>query len=171
MDDLYQFSSSSASTVVKSSTTSSSWFSLPDFTNFNVNEFINSLNTFTLAWTIFFSVIFMANFFYFRIFYSFGEVQREKKGVDSVYASLRIWVTYLIVWTFFFLFVENVGGFNWLWIPLIFVTSFIKIFLLDASTLPGFIEILGPLAPFFGQPLLQIPGSIVAKISSLFAKK
>jgi len=165
MDNLYD-QPENTQTIVTPSQQSQGFF-LPDFGNFDAGVFLNTINTFSLAWSIFFSVIFMSEFFYYRMKKSWGEMERESKGVAGVRFSRRIWITYLIAWSFFFLFVINPGNISWFWAILAYLAYFIKICLLDASTIPFYKDFLGGLSPIFSLPLLEIP----TKLIELFTAK
>jgi hypothetical protein len=76
------------------------------FSNFDLNKllptqekldlFIRHLNSFTLAWCLFYAALLYANFYYNRMLYPEGEVGKEKRGVSQIYRAAKIWWTYLI---------------------------------------------------------------------------
>jgi len=72
------------------------FLNLENFENIQPEDIISILNYFSLAWTIFYSVLFVSNFFYFFVLYSGdGELPREKKGVHSLHRATSFWFTYL----------------------------------------------------------------------------
>lgn len=94
--DLLNSSSSSQS---QSSSTQSQATST-DLNNLNINNsfldpFVSWLNAFVLAWSIFYSVYFLAHFFFYRIFFGTGEMAQEKKGVKGIVRLLGIWWRYI----------------------------------------------------------------------------
>jgi hypothetical protein len=59
-----------------------------------------ALNYFSLAFSCFFTIIFLIDFFNNRVFNSGGELALEKPGVSSINSALRLWYRYYLVLTF-----------------------------------------------------------------------
>jgi len=61
-------------------------------------EFVaNGLNFFSLAFSIFYGIVMMINFFEYRIFYGGGEYTNEKVGVNPLLLLLHIWQRYFLL--------------------------------------------------------------------------
>lgn len=94
---------SSSSQQNQSSSTQSQ--TTTDIDNLNINNsfldpFVTWLNAFVLAWSIFYSIYFLAHFFFYRIFTGTGELAAEKKGMKGMYRLLGIWWRYMICLVF-----------------------------------------------------------------------
>jgi hypothetical protein len=68
------------------------------FSDGSIKSFIFQLNSFTLAWCIFYSVLFVADFYFYRLKYSDGVIDRERLGVDSLKRAFNIWFSYFFCW-------------------------------------------------------------------------
>jgi hypothetical protein len=68
------------------------------FSDDNIKNFLLRLNSFTLAWCIFYSVLFVADFFFYRMRFTDGDIAREKIGVQSLRRAFNIWFSYLFCW-------------------------------------------------------------------------
>ena len=84
------------STVSTNSTTSNLGI---DFVN--PEYIVASLNLFMLAWTIFYMIICLSQFFNQRVFNSGGELGGEKNGMRGIYKAFRISWSYLFTLPFF----------------------------------------------------------------------
>jgi len=114
-DSLFQPSPAQPQTqVVTQTTTSSTAFDPLAFLadGKGMESFIIQLNYFTLAWCIFYSVLFVADFFFCRMYHADGELPKEKLGVESIFRASYIWLTYLVCWVFLVLysFFPNIFG-------------------------------------------------------------
>lgn len=76
------------------------WF----FSTSDLRVFVLWLNAFTVAWCIFYSIMFVADFYFYRMKFSDGDIGREKVGVTSLARAAKLWWTYLICWLFFLLY-------------------------------------------------------------------
>jgi hypothetical protein len=106
--DLFQNSGSEVSSQVSTTTASTSGIAFDPFTFLSnpelFRDFISRLNYFTLAWCVFYSALFMADFFFCRMYYSDGEVGKEEVGISSIKNSAKLWWSYLIAWLFYVLY-------------------------------------------------------------------
>jgi hypothetical protein len=102
--DLFTNSSSSQNQTssVQSQATTTDINDLNISTNL-LDPFVSWLNAFVLAWSIFYSIYFLAHFFFYRIFTGTGELAAEKKGMKGMYRLLGIWWRYVICLIFYFL--------------------------------------------------------------------
>ncbi|MEM1312802.1 MAG: hypothetical protein AAGF07_05065 [Patescibacteria group bacterium] len=60
-----------------------------------ITDFIIQLNSFTLAWCILYSALFVADFYFYRLKYSDGDVDRERLGVSSLRRAFNLWFGYV----------------------------------------------------------------------------
>lgn len=63
-----------------------------------------SLNYFALAGSVFFSIVFLIDFFNSRVFNSGGELAVEKVGVSGIKSALNLWYRYYLVLIFVLLY-------------------------------------------------------------------
>ena len=61
------------------------------FAGENIQSFIIQLNSFAIAWAIFYSVILVYDFFFFRVNHPENEIEREQLGVSSLEKAYKIW--------------------------------------------------------------------------------
>lgn len=106
-----------------------SFFFDPD----RIRTFIYQLNYFTLAWCIFYSCLFVADFFFYRLKYSDGEIDREKTGVSSLRNAFSLWISYMICWVVFVIYgyFQAISG----------LVIFVYIFKLLSADLPNILNI------------------------------
>jgi hypothetical protein len=95
------FNNSANDTVQTSSTveSGSTGFRI-DFSNTilsedNVRTFIIQLNSFVLAVCIVYSILFIMDFYFYRMSHSYGDLKREKIGVESLVKAVNLWFSYL----------------------------------------------------------------------------
>ncbi len=75
--------------------------SRPSFFNFNflngldLGQAMISFNNFALAWSVFISVMFVADFYFYYVKQSDAEIPREKMGQKALWTAARIWWRYL----------------------------------------------------------------------------
>ncbi len=74
------------------------------FIDFDIGSIASTLNYFTLAWCIVYSFILVSDFFFWRVMYSNLEVPRLRQGEKSIFDASRIWWTYLIPLTMYFIY-------------------------------------------------------------------
>ncbi len=65
---------------------------------------IDSLNFFSLGFTIVFTIPLLVDFFQNRIFFGGGELAAEKQGVRALTIAMYIWRTYFVVLFFYLIF-------------------------------------------------------------------
>ena len=126
---------------------------------FDFAGILSGINTFLLAWTMFYSILLMMDFFFYRVKYNDGIVDREKRGVKSIYGAFQLWVSYTIYLVIFMLYLANksewygpiIGVIGFLMVPL-------KILVLDLKHLPiiekhskKILEVLGMPFVFLGE--------------------
>lgn len=70
----------------------------------SLQGFILQLNRFTIAWCIFYSILFVLDFFHMRMYHSDGEVPKMMLGEGSIRRALGLWWSYLICWVFLLLY-------------------------------------------------------------------
>jgi hypothetical protein len=98
-ENFYQDSNSGVvSTQVTASNSTGSWFGL----NLELGNILHTLNYLVLAWTIVYSILFVWDFFYYRVKYNDYEVEREKQGVKSMNIALAMWYSYIMALLLFF---------------------------------------------------------------------
>jgi hypothetical protein len=62
--------------------------------NYLFEDFVYILNYFALAWSIFFTVVYLIDFFNARVFNSGAELAVEKIGIRGIKMALRLWYRY-----------------------------------------------------------------------------
>lgn len=125
------------------------------------------MNVFALAWTIFYSALFMYDFFYYRIWHPDMAVSREKKGVRSANYAAEKWWTYAI---FLFLYIISVTNTSLVgqvmrWVAMIFF--FIKIVVLDLPEIP----VIGSYFSNIADSLTSLAGNFWGNIITGFRSK
>ena len=95
--DLYPSSSPSVPSNISptSSPTSSFLPSFDFFNNLDLTEIIVSFNRYVLIWTIFVSVMYVANFWFYYRKQGDSEIAREATGQKSLWLAAKIWWRYL----------------------------------------------------------------------------
>ena len=98
-DNLFNNNPGGAAPVTTTTTTQSPAFNFDPFVGVlsdnSIRNFLLNLNSFTLAWCIFYSLLFVADFFFYRLKYTDGDLAREKIGVNSLVRAFNIWFGYL----------------------------------------------------------------------------
>jgi len=128
--------------------------------NFIFEQFFYILNYFALAWSIFFTVVFLIDFFNSRIFNSGGELAVEKVGTRSIRMALNLWYRYYLV--LFFLILFSLFRQNFLALPFL-ILGILSVFYKLWQDLLEILEIIG---------YFSIPSKIASSIQeSLTFKK
>lgn len=65
--------------------------------NIDIGAVISSLNYFALAWCIFYALILVSDFFFYRVLYTNLELGRMRRGEQALINAAKIWLTYLLV--------------------------------------------------------------------------
>jgi hypothetical protein len=112
--------------------------------NIDLAQILSTINTFALAWTMVYSLLFICDFMFYRVFHGDREVSREKRGKVSLFAALKVWCSYalcLLVYMIYLSFRSTTFGVG---IGVIAVVCYaVKIFLYDFALLPfigGWVE-------------------------------
>lgn len=105
--------------------------------SFDLSGILSGINAFLLAWTIFYSLILVIDFYFYRVKYNDGMVSREKRGVKSLTSAAQIWFSYLL---YLILFILQLLFKNQ-WYGTIFgvmtiLYLFVKIIVLDLPRIP-----------------------------------
>jgi amino acid transporter len=104
---------------------------------FDISGLLSAINAFLLAWTIFYSIVLVVDFFFYRIKYNEGQVNREKRGVLSLTNAYHLWLSYV---GYLVLFMLYLGFKNELFAILIGVIavlySLVKIIIIDTQKIP-----------------------------------
>jgi len=140
-DNLYDTSQPVVNQAVDTSTSQPNIFDYIDFSNlfngFGFDTVLYILNVFCLAFTFFYGLVFMGDFIYYRIKNSGGEVEREIKGVKSLYVALQLWWTYAFSLIIYLIYKS--GGFvlpQLAWGILALLIFLIKLFFVDLPLIP-----------------------------------
>ncbi|MBC7471787.1 MAG: hypothetical protein H7196_00775 [candidate division SR1 bacterium] len=105
--------------------------------SFDLSGILSGINAFLLAWTIFYSLILVIDFYFYRVKYNDGVVNREKRGVKSLTSAAQIWFSYLL---YLILFILQLS-FRSQWYGTIFgvlaiLYMFIKLIVIDLPRIP-----------------------------------
>jgi len=112
LDDLYNNSqkintkTSVASAPVKSNVQSSNFFT-QFFSDFNVSFWVNELNQWLLAFTVFYSLWFLLDFIFWKVMFDEGSLENEEEGLKSLNKLFKLWYGYFV-----FLGIWSVAIFN-----------------------------------------------------------
>lgn len=90
--DLYN-SPSNVPTPTRSNNTVPNFLNI--FQSWNLGEILISFNNFALVWSVFVSVMFVADFYFYYVKQGDSEVGREKVGQKALWIATRIWWRYL----------------------------------------------------------------------------
>jgi hypothetical protein len=71
---------------------------------FDFSTILSLLNTFALAWTIFYTILCVSQFFYYYVKYNDGSVGNIKKGKKYLFNGFKLWYSYLLTLGFFVLY-------------------------------------------------------------------
>jgi hypothetical protein len=71
---------------------------------FDFSQIFMYLNTFALAWTMFYSVVQVSSFYFSYVKYHGGEMESMKKGKKYLYNAFKLWYSYLLTLGFFVLY-------------------------------------------------------------------
>jgi hypothetical protein len=173
-DDLYSPTSQPA--AVPQSSENVSWF---DFgVSIDLASLLYWLNVIVLAWTLFYSIIFVVEFFFYRVKYPDGElVAREKKGVQAIFLAAGMWWGYLfciILYTVFLL--QPAGLFRDIlgWVAV--AAYVLKVMVADMPNIPvigGFLGKPGDAVQGFVENLSKntqaVLGSLVDAVMEIFS--
>jgi hypothetical protein len=131
--DLYHATSSSNTTSTLTPPPPSTGF---DLFSFDLGPFINNLNYFVLAWTIFYSVLFVCDFFFWRVLQGDGELPRYHKGENSMKFAATMWWTYLVCVIFFGIFLFTPKPFAFITGCMTIIVYVLKVVVADLPKLP-----------------------------------
>jgi purine-cytosine permease-like protein len=56
---------------------------------------LSGINGVLLAWTMFYSLVLICDFYFYRVKYNDGQVSREKRGVLSLTNAYHLWLSYV----------------------------------------------------------------------------
>jgi hypothetical protein len=106
---------------------------------FDFSTVLSLLNTFALAWTIFYSILCVCQFFYYYVKYNENSVENIKKGKKYLFNAFKLWYSYLLTLGFFVLYLGLKSTFFG---PIIGViaclTYFLKFLGIDLAFIPVF---------------------------------
>lgn len=74
------------------------------FLNIDIGAIASTLNYFTLAWCVLYTFILVSDFFFWRVIYSNLEIPRLRRGEKAIFDSTKIWWTYFIPLTLYFIY-------------------------------------------------------------------
>jgi hypothetical protein len=126
---------------------------------FDITSLLSTLNTFALAWTMFYSAVQITHFFYSWVKYNDNEVSNLKTGAKYLINSFKIWASYLLTLGFFVLYIftkSTIFG-PFVGIIALFV-YFMKFFGIDLGLIPVFDEYAAQVSK-----ILAIPGEAIQK--------
>lgn len=109
------------------------------------------LNIFVLVWTMFYSVIFFADFIFYRVRFSDGEVDREKKGVESIRSARKMWITYIVCLVVYSITLFTTGWINSLLSITTIVLFVLKMIASDLPTIPYLSSVVTAVKAWFGE--------------------
>lgn len=123
-----------------------------DFGGFDIVEFLGNVeqvaywaNIIAFSWTLFYSIVLLWEFWFFRVSAPDGElVKREARGVKAINKAVRMWWFFLIIAFFHFGYllldngaIKSIAG----WV--IVGSYIIKIFVADLPDIPHLGKVLG----------------------------
>lgn len=116
----------------------------------------------TLAWTIFYTIVFVIDFFYYRVQYPDGEfVTREKVGVESLFKAINLWWGFILCLIFYTAYFLQQDELIKILIGIVTLLVYLmKIFIADMPSIP----VIGKM---FGKPGSIIQSSLDNFFSSL----
>jgi hypothetical protein len=133
-DDLYTTPAAQTPVVTQTTNTTPTLFDL----GLDLELMLYWLNVIVLAWTVFYSVVFVVDFFFYRIKYPDGELEaREKVGVQSMYQAAGLWWGFLICAVLYVVFLSQPEGITkgiigWLTV----IAYLLKVIVADMPTIP-----------------------------------
>lgn len=95
-------------------------------------------NIFVLVWTVFYSTLLFADFYFYRVKYSEGETDRELKGVTSIRGARRMWITYLVCLGFYTAVYFTNGGVQTVLTVITIIVYILKVAVADIPIIPYF---------------------------------
>lgn len=158
-DDLYQNdvnvvekSGSSSEAVSGSNNSFSDFFS--DLINFDFNvdlgDWLLKINYFALAWGLFYTVIFLLDFWYYRLRLS-GEISRYKKGEKALKNGITMWISYMLCLALFFTYTK-LDGWAETFIGIAALASYlIKFLFIDLQRVPVIENAMNDDSTWFGK--------------------
>jgi hypothetical protein len=106
---------------------------------FDFSTVLSLLNTFALAWTIFYSILCVCQFFYYYVKYNENSVGNIKKGKKYLFNAFKLWYSYLLTLGFFVLYLGLKTTFFGLFVGVIAcLTYFLKFLAIDLAFIPVF---------------------------------
>ena len=128
---------------------------------FDFSSILSGINGFLLAWTIFYSFILVADFYFYRVKYNEGQVSREKRGVKSLTSAAQMWFGYLIYLVLFILQLS----FRDQWYNVIFgilavLYMFVKLIVIDLPRIPVIDKYAEKITKYLFMPFIFLADSI-----------
>lgn len=175
--DLYPIGD--AANVTKTEDYSVSFFetvlaNISDFFS-NTDEFLLKINFFFLAWAIFYTFIYLLDFWYYRLSNS-GELANYNKGEEALSSAKKTWFYYLcwlVLFNLYLLVPETWGLFSVIFLVVLLLLALVKFLILDLAKATFFSNIYdwakeksssqasSPVGKIFAIILLAITSSIM----------
>jgi purine-cytosine permease-like protein len=132
--------------------------------SFGMDVWLSRINYIVLAWVIVYTILFVCDFFFYRIRYNEGEVTREKKGVRSLRVGIGMWWTYIACLGLFAFYSFNNSEFKILigWITI--VAYILKVIIADLPEIP----FLGTLFGLPGKKVNDLGSGLVKEVGKFF---
>jgi len=112
-------------------------------TSINIDSILSAINTFSLAFCIIFTIIYLIDFYYFRVKYTDYDISREERGQKSMYSAMSLWFGYIVclvcMTAYIFVPAEFKTFTGWLCI----VVFILKLLVVDFPNIPGIGKYLG----------------------------
>jgi hypothetical protein len=106
---------------------------------YDFSTILSLLNTLALAWTIFYSILCVSQFFYYYVKYNNNSVDTIKKGKKYLFNAFKLWYSYLLTLGFFVLYLGLKTTFFGPFIGVIAcLTYFLKFLGIDLAFIPVF---------------------------------
>jgi purine-cytosine permease-like protein len=164
-EDFYNIPKPQTPTTVQSNTTTTTQVVQSTTTQsfFDFSTILSTINTFLLAWTIFYAIVLVCDFFFYRVKFSDGEVSREKRGVKSLYGAFQLWVSYAFYLILFMAYLSTKNEWYGLVIGVFAVIYFIiKIIVLDLTHIP--------IVDKYAQKVVELTGAPFKLVGDAIAK-
>jgi hypothetical protein len=130
-------SAQTTTTVTNSSNNKAVAQQVASQSGFNIAGILSGINAFLLAWTIFYSLVLVFDFFFYRVKFNDGQVSREKRGVVSLTNAYHLWLSYLGYLVLFIVYLSFRN--DWFGIIIGIITiiyAIVKIIVLDLPKIP-----------------------------------
>ncbi len=133
---------------------------------YDFSSLLSTLNTFALAWTMFYSAVQITHFFYSWVRYSDNEVSNLKTGAKYLINSFKIWTSYLLTLGFFVLYLFTKSTIFGPFIGIIAVfLYFMKFFGIDLGLIPVFDKYAEQVSKILAMPAQALQQAIISAIS------